>query len=116
MNVIRVQGNRAAFFCPGCGYMEIWVNDSARPAWTWNGSLDKPTFSPSILSRSYEMSQEAEMFLSLGGRTVNRERWDGRDTVCHSFVEEGKIRFLADCTHQYAGQTLDLPPFDDDVV
>ncbi len=28
---------------------------------------------------------------------------------CHSFIEKGKIRFLPDCTHSLAGQTVDLP-------
>jgi hypothetical protein len=28
---------------------------------------------------------------------------------CHSFVTNGKIQFLADCTHKLAGQTVELP-------
>lgn len=56
------------------------------PCWSWNGSIDKPTFKPSILS--------------FGG-TDGTER-------CHSFVTDGKVQFLSDCTHAYAGTTLDL--------
>ena len=29
--------------------------------------------------------------------------------TCHSFVTDGRIQFLADCTHPLAGQTVDLP-------
>ena len=29
--------------------------------------------------------------------------------VCHTFVTDGRIQFLSDCTHALAGQTVDLP-------
>jgi hypothetical protein len=29
--------------------------------------------------------------------------------VCHSFVTDGRIQFLNDCTHPLAGQTVDIP-------
>lgn len=28
---------------------------------------------------------------------------------CHTFITDGKVQFLSDCTHALAGQTLDLP-------
>jgi hypothetical protein len=35
---------------------------------------------------------------------------DERKTfVCHSFVTDGRIQYLGDCTHAMAGQTVDLP-------
>lgn len=69
--------------CPGCGEAHYLRG------WQFNGDLEKPTFNPSLLAR-----------------TTNKE---GQVTkVCHSFVADGKIRFLADSTHKYAGQTLDL--------
>jgi hypothetical protein len=38
------------------------------------------------------------------------EHWyDNRPLdVCHSFVTDGKIQYLSDCTHAMAGQTVDL--------
>ncbi len=30
----------------------------------------------------------------------------------HSFVVDGHIQFLGDCTHELAGQTVDIPDFD----
>ena len=32
-------------------------------------------------------------------------------SVCHSFVTDGLIQFLGDCTHALAGQTVDMPPW-----
>ena len=29
--------------------------------------------------------------------------------VCHSFVTDGRIQFLGDCTHDLAGHTVELP-------
>ena len=29
--------------------------------------------------------------------------------VCHSFVTDGRIRFLGDCTHALKGQTVPIP-------
>lgn len=51
--------------------------------WTWNGDTERPTLRPSIRTR------------------------DGRHT-CHSFVTDGKIQYLSDCTHEFAGKTMDL--------
>ena len=31
--------------------------------------------------------------------------------VCHSFITDGRIQFLNDCTHALAGHTVPLPPF-----
>lgn len=63
------------------------------PNWTWNGSVESPTVKPSVLTRG-------------GGRLCR----DGKyiEEVCHSFINDGKVQFLDDCTHEFAGQTLDL--------
>lgn len=57
---------------------------------TWNNSIDSPTFSPSLLWKAP------------GFR-------DNQDYTCHSYIRDGKIQFLPDCTHELAGQTVDLP-------
>lgn len=59
--------------------------------WTWNGSMDEPTVKPSILTK---------------GRDEKGEH------VCHSFVNDGRVQFLGDCTHELAGQTVDLLDID----
>ena len=37
-------------------------------------------------------------------------------TICHSFVTDGKIQFLSDCTHGLAGQTVELSEIDEDKI
>lgn len=58
------------------------------PNWTWNGSVDSPTVKPSVLTKSYE--------------------GDEVSIVCHSWINDGKVQFLSDCTHEFAGKTMDL--------
>lgn len=78
----------ATFRCPGCMWPHlIRVGEGDGPRWNWNGSTTKPTLSPSILST--------------GGPDVPR---------CHSFIKDGRIEFLSDCSHALAGKTVDLPP------
>lgn len=57
--------------------------------WGFNGDLDHPTFDPSVLCTS---------------------NWgpEQREVRCHSYVTDGRIQFLPDCTHALAGQTVDL--------
>lgn len=80
------------FFCPGCDEphgvkIEGTLNHPHGP-WSWNGDREKPTLQPSVLH---------------DGET----RPDG--FRCHSFVTDGRIQFLSDCTHAIAGQTVPLP-------
>lgn len=92
-----------AFVCPGCvdasggsGLHILPVNSSTKsPSWTWDGNLDAPTLSPSIL-------------------THTKPYVDGRPTgVCHSFLRAGVFEFLHDCTHSLAGQHVPLPDLPD---
>lgn len=46
----NVVGGGLMFWCPGCdGAHEVRVGDGPGPRWNWNGSADRPTFTPSIL-------------------------------------------------------------------
>lgn len=77
-----------AIECPGCEmYHIIHVDRPNHPSWTFNGNVDKPTFTPSLLV-TYS--------------------WKKEERTCHSFITDGKIQFLSDCTHALAGQTVDL--------
>ena len=83
--VERLENQKGEFgcyiiYCKGCGNHHGF--DSR---WTFNGDFEKPTFSPSML--------------------VNQHMPEKR---CHSFVRDGKIQYLSDCFHKYAGQTLEL--------
>jgi uncharacterized protein YlaI len=87
------------FMCPACDHVHSLPIEGRytgpHDKWTWNGNVDKPTFAPSV--RAW----------------YDRPAHDGRPArtyVCHSFVREGRIEYLSDCTHRLAGQTVDLIP------
>ena len=99
-----------AFQCPGCGYLHAVRTDSSRePTWHWNGSLDAPTLSPSVLVRSghhVDGTPAGECQYCVEDTKAGHASFCG---VCHSFVRNGRIEFLSDCTHALAGQTVELP-------
>lgn len=81
------------FVCPGCvaggsegydGVHMLAVNSEVKsPSWNWNGDLEKPTLSPSILSQGYSR--------------------------CHSFLRDGVFQFLEDSDHPLSGQSVPIP-------
>ena len=86
-----------SFRCLGCKcphtVAENWTHDGkVFEGWTFNGNVEAPTFSPSILV--HEIKSE--------DGTV----WKPR---CHSFVTDGRIQYLSDCGHALAGQTIEIP-------
>lgn len=89
----RTQDGLLMFHCPGCecAHGVRPQGPGPSPQWGWNGSMDRPTFSPSLL--------------------VTTDYPDHRD-VCHSFVRDGQIQFLTDCTHGLAGRTVEIPDWD----
>lgn len=99
-NILRsVAGNGLSFWCPGCETLhQINVGIGTGPRWGWNNSVDKPTFTPSILVTYPAVPDAEEDFKEW--RTAR---------VCHSFVTDGNIQFLSDCTHSLAGQTIPIP-------
>lgn len=95
--------NALTFWCPGCdGAHSVQHGAGTGPRWGWNGDVDKPTLTPSILVTMPGNPNAGEQF----------KEW--RTTrVCHSYVTDGRIQFLTDCTHELAGQTVDLPAWDE---
>ena len=99
------------FWCPGCKcchYIAISENDCGFPIWKWNGDVEKPTISPSIKvtynhPKGYGKGNNAPI------------GWNGEEVteVCHSFIRDGKIQYLSDCTHEFAGKTVDMVDFND---
>jgi len=97
--------------CPGCKqYHSLNVDPAQKgPCWGFNGDLDKPTFTPSLLVHSGHFVkgyETKECWCSY------KERF-GEDPpfacgVCHSFIRDGMIEFLNDSTHALAGQTVPL--------
>ena len=83
-------------WCPGCECLHRFnvnrPNEVTGARWTWNGNIDSPTFSPSLVFNNVK----------------------GEGTRCHSFLRDGVWEFLQDCTHSLAGQKVplpDLPPW-----
>lgn len=105
--------DRLWFECPGCGCPHrVMVGAGHGPRWSWNGNAEKPTFSPSILVQWSEWKPPAttpEIRAKIASGEVVQAPVE---EVCHSFVTDGRIQFLGDCTHHLAGQTVDLPGWD----
>lgn len=95
------------FRCPGCDNAHT-INTNV---WAWNGNLDRPTFTPSVLVRGNQWPKDEYPEYH---KPAHAQVAPGDDTVCHSFVTDGRIEFLCDCTHALGGQTVDLPPWRED--
>lgn len=105
-----VEGGGLMFWCPGCdGAHQIFVGDGPGPRWGYNGNSEKPTFTPSILVGGHKLVVENGKWT---GEWVRDAKGDPVPSVCHSFVTDGRIQFLCDCTHVLAGQTVDLPDWE----
>ena len=87
------------FWCPGCDEMHSIRTESIYSNWEWNGDEVRPTISPSIAVSAPANPNASEEFKEY--RTAS---------MCHSFVKDGMIQFLGDCTHAMANQTVAIPP------
>lgn len=94
---------RIMFRCPGCDTNHEIAVDGSR-GWTWNGNGDCPTISPSILAKGTRRLTDDEY-----ARVMAGERIEPQAITCHSFIVDGRWQFLGDCTHDLAGQTVEIP-------
>lgn len=81
---VSVRGNYVSFWCVACKCPHA-IRLSGTPSWSWNGSVDTPTFNPSLRM--------------LGGKDV---------TLCHLNVTNGQIVYHQDSPHEYAGRTIPM--------
>jgi len=79
-----------AFYCPGCDCAHSFRIKGPEPVWNWNGDMELPTFSPSLVVNQHDVKKR-----------------------CHLFVREGNIQFLSDCHHASKGQTVPIPDWPD---
>lgn len=106
------RGGGILFWCPGCdGAHMIPVGEGSGPRWGYNGDPERPTFTPSVLVRGTVPPSDAQV-----ERMMMGEKLEPVPFVCHSVVTDGRIQFLGDCSHALAGQTVDLPDFDQNMV
>lgn len=91
------------FWCPGCEnsdsegglhMLPIQPYSGGKPCWTFSGTEESPTLEPSILTKMGPYS----------------------GFICHSYLRNGVIEYLEDCTHKYKGQKIAAPPLPDWVV
>lgn len=80
-------GDSLYFQCPGCNMLHPYRvrGEPARPMWSWNQSVERPTFTPSLLVNASDPASR-----------------------CHLFMTDGKIQFLSDSYHHLSGQTVDM--------
>lgn len=82
------------FWCPGCKAAHPyrvarapWEKPEV-PTWDFNGNMQAPSFSPSLLCHA----------------SPGRPR-------CHLFLTDGQLRYCSDCEHDHAGKTVPMVPF-----
>lgn len=82
------------FTCPGCKTVHaIGIGPSYH---SFNGNFEAPTFKPSLLCTWTQFE------------VANDPKTKPVDWRCHSYITDGKIQFLGDCTHALAGQTVEM--------
>jgi len=69
------------FHCPGCNGSHAYHV----PRWSFNGNMESPTFSPSLLCNP-----------------------DHNPTRCHLFITNGFIQYCGDCHHDLKGKTVPM--------
>ena len=89
-------GESVWFWCLGCATHHRFViklgEGESGPCWSFDGDLEKPTFSPSLRCNP-NLTPEHK---AAGGHR------------CHLFLRAGMVEYLADCTHEYAGVTMSV--------
>ena len=61
-----------------------------RPVWKWNGDIERPTVTPSILVNSLRPERQ-----------------------CHLYLTNGFIKYLSDCHHDLAGHNIEMLDWED---
>lgn len=70
-------------YCPGCE-----ITHGFDQTWAFNQDFVNPTINPSLLIHD-------------------------KNKICHSYIKNGYIQYLQDCTHHLKGRCVRLPPIDE---
>lgn len=137
-------------FCPGCESAHPFTIDNGgmtrakgdpRPTWEWDGNLESPTFSPSMLVYSSvhvckdrhivteclthdECDEKVHSIMNYHDVTDESDWKYGHDSGhpsdvsvpfgnCHSFLKSGVWEFLSDSAHSLAGHKVPMIPLPD---
>lgn len=79
----KLSDDTVAFYCKGCKS----IHCVSTKLWQFNNDYEKPTFNPSVLVTGPNMPR------------------------CHSFITDGKIQYLNDCTHELVGKIIELEEY-----
>ena len=86
------------FYCHGCKINHTYSIDDN--GWHFNGDIENPSFTPSLLNQTPILSNEI-----IDGKIVEKMKMINR---CHLFVTNGKIHYCSDCDHEFAGKTMPM--------
>jgi hypothetical protein len=74
------------FYCPACQELHHYYVAIFQPLWSFNGSMERPSFSPSL-------------------RML-------RGNGCHLYVTDGQISYCGDSRHAFAGKVVPMVEYD----
>lgn len=100
-------GRNCWVWCPGCDSahaISVVGEDGSMPegpCWEWDGNVERPTFSPSLLCTSAYTDPDTKQEVEI--------------SRCHSFIQNGQWNFLGDCKHSLRG-LHDMVPLPDWLV
>lgn len=101
------------FFCRSCDAPHsLNVGAGTGPRWGYNSNAEAPTFTPSVLVQHDQWEPPATTLDIAEKIRIGEIKQTKVAKVCHSFVTDGRIQYLGDCTHGLAGQTVDLPEWE----
>ena len=84
MPKIKLYNKMYMFHCPACGFLHGFHSKR----WKFNGDLDSPTFTPSLMINA----------------STNK---------CHLNMKDGNINYLNDCLHVMSGVSIVCPEWED---
>lgn len=82
------------FWCPACRCTHVFrtekesLDGKPRPTWSFNGDMDSPSFTPSMVFFEEENGV--------------------RKTICHFYVTKGVIDYCSDSPHEFRGKKIPL--------
>ena len=79
---------------PGCQeHHGIWLDqpNTVGSQWTWNNSVESPTFSPSFVNKTHDQDGIVK-------------------SVCHMYVRDGNLVYLDDSTHSMRSKCISMEP------
>lgn len=85
------------WWCPAC---QEYHGGATNGTWTFDGNHEAPTFNPSFLVRATIDPVAGKFPEGVCDNTIQG--------ACHTFVRNGQIQYLGDCTHAMAGQTVPM--------